>query len=172
MSNRHKGHSMSLDISSENQQFLDAAVASGEFASREAAINRAVSLLRQRHEAIHRLCSQLLPLPELPTILEWQSEGYIGVRGHRIGLHLILERYFAGASRAELADWFSTLTSEELDQVLEFVGQHPDAMRAYLERQEALARLLLDESNQGPSLAELRARWETKFGRPYVSPCR
>jgi len=161
---------MSLGISAENRQFLDDAIASGAFPSQDAAINRAVSLLRQRQQAIDRILAHPVPLPTLPAILEWRDQGYIAVRGRRIGLHLILDRHFSGTSQAEMEDWFNPLTPAEIEEILTFVREHPDAMRAYLDQHDTLTRLLCDDTHRGPSMEELRARWQTKFGKPYAFP--
>jgi Arc/MetJ-type ribon-helix-helix transcriptional regulator len=162
---------MSVEISSENQQFLDAAVASGVFPSRDAAINRALALLREQQQAIERIRAHPVPVPDLPPILERQADGYISVRGHRIGLHLILERYFAGAGEPELQDWFSSLSPIELEQIVSFVRSNPEAMRAYLDQQTELAEALYAAAQRGPTVEELRARWQRKFGRPFDSTC-
>jgi Arc/MetJ-type ribon-helix-helix transcriptional regulator len=163
---------MSIEISSENQQFLEAVVASGAFASREAAIDQAISLLRERQEALARICEQDAALPELPSLLVRQEDGYVSVRGHRIGLHLILERFFAGDRRAEIQDRFSSLSPGEVDAILDFVGEHRDAMQVYLDRQQLIEKPSNEKGSRGPTVAELRARWLSNFGRPLEIPCR
>jgi Arc/MetJ-type ribon-helix-helix transcriptional regulator len=162
---------MSIEISQESAQFIDAAVASGAFPNSTEVIDRAISLLRQRQEAIDRILAHPVPLPELPRLLERQPDGYVNIRGHRLGLHLLLQQHFAGDSAAQIQDRFSSLSLAEVEEVLAFVQQHPDAMRAYLDQQQTIQRLMLDEAGRGPTVEELRTRWQAKFGTPFVSAC-
>jgi len=162
---------MSLEISSENQQFLDAVVASGEFQSRDAVINRAVTMLRLRQQAIEQILMNAVKMPELPESLEERPNQNIVIRGHRISLFLILHRHFSGSSEAELREWFPSISSEKMAAVLNFVRAHEDTMRAYFAQQQRIEDIILDNAHRGPTLAELRERWRQKFGKPFVSSC-
>jgi len=159
------------EISPANEQFITTAVAGGVYVSRQAAIDQAIGMLRQRQEAKERILARPVPLPELPPYLERRTDGYVKICGQRIGLHLILEALYQGENAEQIQDRFSGMSVPEVEQVLGFVAGHPDAMRAYLDQQQMLASLALDESNRGPTIEELRARWLAKFGKPFVSPC-
>jgi uncharacterized protein (DUF433 family) len=161
-----------MQISSQNQQFMDAAVASGAFASPDQVIDRAVSLLRARQEALEQIRQQQIPLPELPPVLVRDEGGFVSVRGHRISLHLLLDRFFAGDNRLEIQEQYPSLAQETIDQVLDFVRTHPEPMRAYFAQQETISQLMYEIGPRGPTLEELRARWLEKSGKPFESPCR
>jgi uncharacterized protein (DUF433 family) len=161
---------MAIGISSENQKFLDTAVASGTYPTKDAAIDRAVSMLRERQQALDQARKQVVALPELPAILVREADGYVSVRGHRIGLHLILDRHFAGDSRPEIEDRFESLTAQELEEILDFVSRHEGPMREYLDQQDRIEQLMYEIGPHGPSMAELRARWVAKFGQPLELP--
>lgn len=162
---------MSIEISPESAKFIDAAVASGAFPTPAEVVDRAIGLLRQRQEAIDRILAHPAPLPELPPLLQRHSDGYVSIRGHRIGLHLLLERHFEGDNPSQIQDRYSSLDLTEVEEIIAFVREHSDAMRAYLDQQQSLQRLMLDEAGRGPTVEELRARWQARFGTPFVSVC-
>lgn len=162
---------MSLEISSENQQFLDASVASGKFPSQDAVINRAVSLLRERRELLDRLCREADALPELPPVLIRLENGNVMVRGRRISLYLILDRFFAGAADVEIQEQFPSISLDQVQEVLAFARANLETMQAYFDRQSTIEQLLYETGNRGPSFEELRARWQKQFGKPFVSSC-
>lgn len=163
---------MSNGISIENQQFLHAAVASGAFVSEDAAIDRAVTLLRARQETLERLRHRPIELPQLPSILVLQPDGYVTICDRRIGLHLILERYFAGDDPVSIQDEYPSVAKEDLNQILSFVGEHVEDMRDYLIWYQSIEQLLFETGKHGPSLDELRSRWLARFGSPLELPCR
>ena len=162
---------MPIEVSSQSAQFIDAAVASGAFQDPAEVVDRAIGLLRERQEAIDRILAHPVPLPELPALLERQADGYVGIRGHRLGLHLLLQRHFAGESAVQIQDRFSSLTLDEVNEIVALAEKHPDAMRAYLDQQQMIQRLTMDDAHRGPTLEELRARWQAKFGAPFGSRC-
>lgn len=159
-----------IEFSPENERFLESAIASGAFPNREEAVDRAVALLRERQETLQRLRQARVPLPELPPLLVRDDAGYVSLRGHRIGLHLLLGHLFAGEDATQIQDRFSSLTHEQVAAVLTFARQHEREMRAYWEQREAIDELLYETGRRGPSLAELRARWQAKFGQPLSVP--
>ncbi len=150
-------------ISSENAQFLDAAVARGVFPSREAAIDQAVRLLRRRQEVFddfERLARNL-PAP-FPANLESRPGGIYVIRGHRITLHLIAEFYFGGMrDAAAMQEQFPTLSLADVQQILSYIGRHESEMRAYHEANLRCCEEWKSESRPGPSIEELRARMAT-----------
>ena len=161
---------MSIEFSPENERFLEAAIASGAFPSREVAVDRAVALLRERQQALERLRQQVVPLPALPPFLVRDAEGYVSVRGHRLGLHLILDAIFAGESADEIQNQFSSLSGEQVAQILDFARQHEASLRAYTAQRGAIDQLLYETGRRGPSVAELRARWQAKSSQPHSLP--
>jgi len=148
------------DISSENAQFLEAAVARGVFPSREAALDQAVRLLRRRQEVFDEFerIARELPAP-LPAVLEGRPGGIFVVRGHRITLHLIAEFYFGGMREAAaMHDQFPTLSLADVQQVLSYIERHESALRAYHEANLRCCEEWKSESKPGPSIEEMRER--------------
>jgi uncharacterized protein (DUF433 family) len=132
-------------------------------------VDHAIGLLREREEAIRRILSCPVPLPELPEFLVRGEEGEVSFRGRRIGLHLVLERYFAGDDVVQIQDRFSSLSLAEVEAVASLAERHRAALQAYVDQRQQIQRLLMDDAHRGPSRDELRARWEEKLaprGRP------
>jgi Arc/MetJ-type ribon-helix-helix transcriptional regulator len=157
---------MSIEISPQNAAFIDAAVASGAFESSAAVVDRAIGLLREREEAIRRILSHPALLPELPKFLVRADDGYVTFRGRRIGLHLVLERYYFGDSATQIQDRFSSLTLDEVTATVALAESHRFAMRAYFDQWQQIQRLQMDDARRGPTTAELQARWQQKAARP------
>jgi uncharacterized protein (DUF433 family) len=155
---------MSHGISSENERFLDSAVTLGLFGSRGEAIDHAVAMLRERSAAVERIRSQPIPLPELPSLLEKRPDGALYVTGRRISLQIILLSYFSGEDSKAIRQEFPSLTLAEVEQIVDFIDQNRAAMEAYLAQQQQLENLILDQAHRGPSLKELRERWQSKYG--------
>lgn len=148
------------DISNENVQFLDAAVARGVFPTREAALDQAVRLLRRRQEFFDQFerLARDLPAP-LPAVLESRPGGIFVIRGHRITLHLIAEFYFGGMREpAAVQQQFPTLSLADVEQVLSYIERHETELRAYHESNLRCCEEWKSESKPGPSLEEMRAR--------------
>jgi uncharacterized protein (DUF433 family) len=155
----------STGISAENARFLDDAVAQGLFPSRETAIDQGLQLLRERHQAIERIKSQAVVLPDMPEVLERREAGYIKFRGTRIALYLVLDRHFAGASADEIHETFPTVPRPALDEVLSYVASHQEVARAHRDQQIAIGNLYCDLSKRGPSLETLRQRFQAIRGQ-------
>jgi len=60
------------------------------------------------------------------------GETVIRIRGHRITIEHILERYLGGESAEQLAAHFETLTREEIDAVIAYYHAHQGALDHYL----------------------------------------
>jgi uncharacterized protein (DUF433 family) len=159
---------MSIDISAESAKFLEAAVAQGAFSTREEALDRAVRLLRERHEAIERIKSRAVSFPELPTELGYAAGGVIRFQRTRIGLDLVLARHFAGDTIEQIHDSFPTVPFDALRTALAYMVAHEPLARAYLDQQQALASLHCDEAHHGPSVNELRQRFQAQMGSSSV----
>ncbi|MCI0361760.1 MAG: DUF433 domain-containing protein [Planctomycetaceae bacterium] len=151
-------------ISAENSRFLEDAVSQGLFPSRETAIDRGLQLLRERHEAIERIKSEAIVLPDMPAVLERRDDGYIKFRGTRIALYLVLDRYFAGASADEIHESFPSVPRPALDEALSYTASHADVARVHLDQQTAIGNLYCDLSKRGPSIEVLRQRFQALHG--------
>ena len=157
---------MAIEVSPQSAAYIDAAVASGAFQDSAAVVDRAIGLLREREDAVQRILSRSVTLPELPDFLVRDAEGHVSFRGRRLGLHLVLERHFAGDSAAQIQERFSSLTLAEVEAVVALADRHRAAMQAYLDQQQLIQRLLMDDAHRGPSRDELRARWEERLASP------
>ena len=98
----------------------------------------------------------------LPSLLEYQDEGYINVVGHRIGLAHVVREYNRGSSAEMIAVHFPTLSLSQVYLILAFYLDNKSAVDAYvadddaeLRRQEAKWTKL----HKGPTLEELRRRF-------------
>ena len=151
-------------ISAENSRFLEDAISQGIFPSRETAIDRGLQLLRERHEAIERIKSEAIVLPDMPGVLERREDGYIKFRGTRIALYLVLDRYFAGASADEIHEAFPSVPRAALDEVLSYTASHRDVARVHLDQQMAIGNLYCDLSKRGPGIEVLRQRFQALRG--------
>jgi len=154
------------DISGENAEFLDAAVARGLFPTRGAAIDYGLRLLRERHEAISRIQREAVVLPDMPNSLARDDRGHIQFVGTRISLHLVLDRLFAGETANQIHDRFPTVACQAIEEVLAYVSNHQDAARAHLDQQNAIGDLYCDLSKRGPSIETLRQRFQAMKNQP------
>jgi uncharacterized protein (DUF433 family) len=94
----------------------------------------------------------------LPEFLNQDSDGYIHVAGHRIGLQDLVYYYNEGHSAEALVDMFPTLTLALIHKVVAFYLEHPVEVDAYVARGEAEVAQQRAAVTSGPDLAELR-RW-------------
>jgi uncharacterized protein (DUF433 family) len=147
-------------MSPENAQFLDLAVSQGMYPNRETAIDRGLQLLRERHQAIAKIKADAVVLPDMPTVLERGEGGYIKFRGTRIALHLVLDRFFAGATGNEIHEDFPSVPRPALDEVLAYVSSHRDLAKIHLDQQNLIGDLYCDVSKRGPTMEMLRQRFQ------------
>lgn len=96
----------------------------------------------------------------LPDFLT-RADGEIRLMGRRIGLYTVVRLYREGNTAEQIAEEME-LEPALVNKVLAFcqenrgeVDAYVDAYRAELERQEQIYR-------QGPSIEELRQRWQAK----------
>ena len=103
--------------------------------------------------------------PEAPP-LEQLPDGTVRVAGTRVTLDIFMDAYRLGASAAELAEQFDTLTPADVHGTLAYVLRHPAEVEAYLVRREAEAEaikaVILARQGPQPSREELLARWHAK----------
>ncbi|MDX1946605.1 MAG: DUF433 domain-containing protein [Pirellulaceae bacterium] len=150
---------MAIEGTTQNERFLESAVAQGAYSSREEALDRAVQLLRERHEALSRIEARSVEFANLPPELELLAGGGIRFRGTRVSLELVLSGHFAGDDSAALRQRFPTVSPAQLEAALAYVARHESQARAYLDQRQTIARLLCDDVHRGPSPDELRARF-------------
>lgn len=98
----------------------------------------------------------------LPDFLTRDADGEIRLAGHRIGLYTLVRMYREGNSAEQIAEELESLGLALVYKTLAFylenrteVDAYADAYRAELERQEQIYR-------RGPSIEELRQRWQEK----------
>ncbi len=98
----------------------------------------------------------------LPDFLSRDVDGEIHLTGHRIGLYTIGRLFLEGKSPEQIAEELDLPQLALVYKTLAFylenraeVDAYIDAYRAELERQEQIYR-------QGPSIEELRRRWQAK----------
>ncbi len=99
--------------------------------------------------------------PEAPPLVQ-SADGTVRVSGTRVTLDIFLTAHRLGATAADLADEFHTLTLADIHGVLAYVHRHPAEVEAYLARREAeaeaLKALILANQRPFPSRDELLAR--------------
>lgn len=105
--------------------------------------------------------------PELPPELVKNGEGTIVARGTRISLFLLLELHFQGTPWKKMQQDFPTVQSGDWNSIESFVRSNEAALRPYSEKQQEISRAYEAASKPGPSLEELRQRFERKFGAPF-----
>lgn len=151
-----------VGMSADNARFIDDVVARGEFPSREAALDQAVSLLRERQRVFDHRDEVWAALPVPIGLFESRGRGVYWIRGHRISLHLLLEFIFVGEQAQQLAARFPTLSGETLQRVLEFVGQHEAVLREYHQAQQACNRLLEREAASSAGADAVRTQFAAR----------
>src|SRR6516225_6459545 len=97
----------------------------------------------------------------LPEFLQ-DTDGYIHVAGHRVGLQDVVYYYNEGHSAEGLAEMFPTLTLALIHKLIAFYLEHRKDVDAYIARGEAEVAQLRAVALSGPDLAELRRRLAAK----------
>lgn len=106
--------------------------------------------------------------------LQTDESGTVRVGGTRLRLDTVIGYYNQGHTAADLVDCFPPLSLADAHAVIAYYLRHRDDVDAYLrERAEQAERQRREFERRfpkrGPSKAELLARWEQKFGRPFPS---
>jgi uncharacterized protein (DUF433 family) len=97
---------------------------------------------------------------QLEDYLDIVSEDCIRVRGHRLGIEDVIERYAEGASVEQIALDLPGLSLEQIHAVLAYYLRHRTALDSYLERINARHRARLeayDAQPRSPLAERLRA---------------
>jgi uncharacterized protein (DUF433 family) len=97
----------------------------------------------------------------LPEFLQ-DTDGYIHVAGHRVGLQDVVYYYNEGHSAEGLAEMFPTLTLALVHKLIAFYLEHQVDVDAYLGRCEVEMTQQRATAACGPDLAELRRRLAAK----------
>lgn len=105
--------------------------------------------------------------PELPPELVKNSEGTIGARGSRISLFFLLELHFQGTPWEKMQQDYPTVQPSDWSSIESFVRSNEAALRPYSEKQQEIARAYEAAAKPGPSLEELRQRFQKKQGAPF-----
>lgn len=71
---------------------------------------------------------------------------------------MFLRAHFAGSDQSSLESQFDSLEPSAVAAVVDYVKQHPQPVRAFLEQYEALEGLQRDDSRRGTGVNELRNR--------------
>ncbi|MFP4436105.1 MAG: DUF433 domain-containing protein [Chloroflexaceae bacterium] len=102
---------------------------------------------------------------QLADYLDFVSPDVTRLKGHRIGLEQIIERYHLGASPEQIALDFPGLSLEMIYGTIAYYLHNRAAVDAYLARLDALvARRIAahDAQHPVPLLVELRQRLATR----------
>ena len=95
----------------------------------------------------------------LPDFLTQDSDGFIRLSGHRIGLHHVMRLYRDGYTPEMLAEHYPTLSLALVHRVIAFYLDNRAEVDAYLAREQAEFEREA-AATQGPGLAELQRRLE------------
>jgi uncharacterized protein (DUF433 family) len=98
----------------------------------------------------------------LPEFLIQDSDGYIHLTGHRIGLQDLVYYYNEGHSAEALVEMFPTLTLALIHKLIAFYLEHQADVDAYVARCESEMARQRAAAAGGPDLAELRRRMAAK----------
>jgi uncharacterized protein (DUF433 family) len=99
---------------------------------------------------------------QLPEFLDIDDGGFIHAKGHRIGLHHILRLYNAGHSPEMIVANYPTLSLSLVHKTIAFYLDHATEVDAYIADHDRAMAEQVASSQPGPSLAQLRARLESK----------
>jgi uncharacterized protein (DUF433 family) len=98
---------------------------------------------------------------QLADYLDFISHDVIRLKGHRIGLEHIIERYHLGASPEQIALDFPGLSLEAIYGTIAYYLHHRPEVDAYLARLDALVAQRVaahDAQHPVPLVVELRQR--------------
>jgi uncharacterized protein (DUF433 family) len=98
----------------------------------------------------------------LPDFISQDTDGYIRLTGHRIGLQDIAYYFNEGYSPEMLSEQFPTLPMYLIYKTIGFYLENQGEVDAYLEQCYAEIDRQRATAKKGPDLAELRRRLEAK----------
>jgi uncharacterized protein (DUF433 family) len=94
----------------------------------------------------------------LEDYFEFIEPNHIRIRGHRIGIESILNKYLAGQTAEQIASKYDTLRLLDVYATITYYLQNRDEVDAYLARVAQLANEDMARSDAHPSAAVLRLR--------------
>lgn len=98
----------------------------------------------------------------LPEFLTQDSDGYIHVTGHRIGLQDVVYYYNQGHSPEMLVEVFPTLSLAVIHKVLGYYLEHQAEVNAAVAANESEMEQQRAAAPRGPDATELRRRLAAK----------
>ncbi len=101
---------------------------------------------------------------QLEDYFDFMGPDVIRLKGHRIGLEHIVERFNDGASPESIMVYFGTLTLEEVYAAITYYLHNKAEVDAYLERLDRFAeeQERLADANPPPVVVRLRALAEQR----------
>jgi uncharacterized protein (DUF433 family) len=97
---------------------------------------------------------------QLPDFLASDDGGFIYLTGHRIGLHHVVRKYVEGHTPEMLVAEYPTLPLALVHKVIAFYLENQRAVDEYVAEHDREVDRQIAASRGGPSLAELRRRFE------------
>src|SRR4051794_23159434 len=90
--------------------------------------------------------------------LEFISPNEIRLKGHRIWLEHIIERYLAGETPEEIAAHLPTLNLDEIEAAIAYYHAHQTEVRVYLDQLNELTQeqMRLSDAMQSATVERLR----------------
>jgi uncharacterized protein (DUF433 family) len=106
---------------------------------------------------------------QLEDYFDFQAPDDIRIKGHRIGIESVLYQYlFRGQTPEEIAQWFETLTLEEVYATILYYLHNKEAVTKYLEEWIEFGRRAREEQKRDhPEFVEkmLRLKADLKTGQ-------
>src|SRR5690348_1420078 len=94
----------------------------------------------------------------LEDYFEFIEQNHIRIKGHRIGIESILNKYLAGQTAEQIAAQYDSLRLLDIYATITYYLQNRDEIDAYLARVAQLADEDMARSDAYPSAAVLRLR--------------
>jgi uncharacterized protein (DUF433 family) len=92
------------------------------------------------------------------------DDATIRIKGHRVGIDLIIERYKAGETPEHIQSHFSTIRLEDIYATITYYLHHRERLDKWLEETDALVQSHIDEQDSHPSPVIRRVRDAKKIG--------
>jgi uncharacterized protein (DUF433 family) len=100
----------------------------------------------------------------LPSFLNRDTDGFVHVTGHRIGLYHLVHYYNDGFSAEMLACEYPSLSLAEIHKVIAFYLENRVDVESYIAGCESQIDEQRSSAKTGPSIIELRQRMQTTRG--------
>src|SRR5258708_6645517 len=95
---------------------------------------------------------------QLEDYFEFVEPNHIRIKGHRIGIESILNKYLSGQTAEEIARQYDTLRSLDIYATITYYLQNREVVDAYLARTERLIAEDMAHNDANPSPTVLRLR--------------